>query len=979
MAETYARRIKSLVHNSTMNSIYIQKSGYVRLPANSQEYQVAEAGETKINALDLLYSRTGGSGRIEGHCTRDQLVTIERESGCVDLPRYTCNAKQLEHPYRTLDGSCNNKQQFGQGAALTSFRRFLPSDYADGFNRPKGTDPRELFNGFPLPSARAVSHLRLSSKTEDKDNERNNFEMIWGQFIAHETGKTLSSSSIRSFSEGVLCNETCEYSAPCFPILVPKDDPRRSDKECLRFIRSSAACESGKARFTREQIDSVSAYIDASQVYGSLKEIGDNLWDNKTGELIDGVPSTFSPQGKPLLPVLGSIKVPGECMIRSEDTKCFAVGDTRANENILLLSLHNIWHREHNRLVNELTKLNPQWSGLHLYEEARKIVGAMIEKITFDEYFPNILGPKGAEMIGHYKGYNPKTSASITAEFSTAAFRFGHGTVGDTVTMLKDYASWAENITMADSFFNPSLINTKGLDVFIRGMVVTGKKVADPLQPLSNSVRENLFRAPNERRGMDLASLNVQRGRDHGLASYIHYVKKCGLGDITSWQDLNEIITDPEALNELQQLYGHPGNIDLFAGGLSETIVAGGRVGPTFRCIIAESMINVREGDRFWYENDQFSMDQLRELKKKVSPSRIICDNGDNIKFIPKDVMKRPSESNPIIPCNELPFLDLTPWKEKTHNDFSIPNLYEILKNPWTFFFPHTSEEPPATEQSEQHDSPSWNLKESPAAEQPERQDTPSRNSEEQSEQQDTIPWNLPEPPAAEQSKEQDIPSWNSEERSEQRKTIPWNLPEPQATEQSKQQDIPFLNSEKSPAGEQSKQQDTPSWNSEEPPAEEQSEQQVTIPGNLPEPSVAKHSKQQDTPSWILKEPPAAEQPKQQDTPYWNLEEQSEQQDTIPVNLPEPSIAEHSKQQDTPSWILKEPPAAEQPEWQVIPSWNLAEQSEQQDTIPWNSPEPPAAKQSKEQDKPSGTQRNPHHQNSLSSRIHPSRTQRNHD
>ena len=123
-----------------------------------------------------------------------------------------------------------------------------------------------------------------------------------------------------------------------------------------------------------------------------------------------------------------------------------------------------------------VTKLNPHWSSIRLYEEARKIVGAMIQKITFDEYLPKILGPEGVTILGDYKGYDPDTSASITTEFSTAAFRFGHGTIGNSVAMLQTYTSKPEVIPLVEAFFNPQLMTSKGIDVFIRGMVVHGKK-----------------------------------------------------------------------------------------------------------------------------------------------------------------------------------------------------------------------------------------------------------------------------------------------------------------------------------------------------------------------------------------------------------------------------------------------------------------------------------------------------------------------
>ena len=77
-----------------------------------------------------------------------------------------------------------------------------------------------------------------------------------------------------------------------------------------------------------------------------------------------------------------------------------------------------------------------------------------------------------------------------------------------------------------------------------------------------------------------MGALNIQRGRDHGLPSYVKWRKYCGLdgpGEISTWAQLASAIESPELRAKLQQLYGHPGNIDLWVGGLMERPVQGGR------------------------------------------------------------------------------------------------------------------------------------------------------------------------------------------------------------------------------------------------------------------------------------------------------------------------------------------------------------------------------------------------------------------
>lgn len=70
----------------------------------------------------------------------------------------------------------------------------------------------------------------------------------------------------------------------------------------------------------------------------------------------------------------------------------FYTGDIRINQNLGNALLHNLFLRFHNHLASKLLYLNQFWSDEMLYQETRKIIGAVIQHITYDHYLPIILG-----------------------------------------------------------------------------------------------------------------------------------------------------------------------------------------------------------------------------------------------------------------------------------------------------------------------------------------------------------------------------------------------------------------------------------------------------------------------------------------------------------------------------------------------------------------------------------------------------------
>jgi len=181
---------------------------------------------------------------------------------------------------------------------------------------------------------------------------------------------------------------------------------------------------------------------------------------------------------------------------------------------------------------------------------------------------------------------------------------------------------------------------------------------------MNEELTEHLFDKVHDI-ALDLGAFNIQRGRDHGLPSYGEYRRWCGLDNrqtMESWNDLTQDIKQPEIRAKLQRLYGHPENIDVWVGGLLETPVPDGRVGPLVQCLLVDQFKRLRDGDRFWYENPStFKPAQLDQIRE-TSLAAVMCDNSDDIRHVPLNSFKQISSGNPLVDCQDVPRLFLGFW-----------------------------------------------------------------------------------------------------------------------------------------------------------------------------------------------------------------------------------------------------------------------------------------------------------------------------
>ena len=125
--------------------------------------------------------------------------------------------------------------------------------------------------------------------------------------------------------------------------------------------------------------------------------------------------------------------------------------------------------------------------------------------------------------------------------------------------------------------------------------------------------------------GMDLAAINIQRGRDHGLPNFNGVRKAFGLPPAESFSDLTQ---DAAKVADLEQTYGSIDKLDPWVGMLCEDHAPGAGVGETIKAVLVDQFERLRDGDRFWYQNDP-DLASMRQEIEQTSLTDIIRRNTD--------------------------------------------------------------------------------------------------------------------------------------------------------------------------------------------------------------------------------------------------------------------------------------------------------------------------------------------------------------
>ena len=514
---------------------------------------------------------------------------------------------------RPIDGYGYNQANPTWGATYDVQPRLSPADYADGISTPK------LGSQFGKENPRIISNTLFAQDDQIKSElALSDFTWVFGQFVDHDI--ILSENSQEQLEN----------------IVVPSDDEHFTPGAIIRMSRSEAAEGTGITS-PREHINNITAFLDLSNVYGSDDYRATWLRSFKDGKLKVGAGNML-----PWNTLDGNFNgnIDPNAPVMADDTrsliKMYVAGDVRANENPLLISYHTLFVREHNRLCDVEKNKHPGWNDERVYQQARKKLIAYYQKIIFSDWLPSL-----GVNLPTYSGYKETVNPQISNEFSSAAFRMGHTLINSTLIRMDNAGKEIKsgNISLRDAFFNPLVVEyAGGIDSYFKGMATQVQQEFDC--KIIDDVRNFLFGAPGAG-GLDLASININRGRERGLSDYNSLRASLGMPRLNSFSELTD---DAEEAAKMEALFGTIDNVDPWVGMLAEPHIDGGLFGNLVTTILEKQFQVLREGDRFYYENMDFNPSEFEDIES-ISMRNILMRNTD-ISLMQDDVFSAMSHEN---------------------------------------------------------------------------------------------------------------------------------------------------------------------------------------------------------------------------------------------------------------------------------------------------------------------------------------------
>ncbi|CAK9295218.1 unnamed protein product [Gordionus sp. m RMFG-2023] len=376
----------------------------------------------------------------------------------------------------------------------------------------------------------------------------------------------------------------------------------------------------------RIQINKVTSFLDGSSIYGGsrawsqfvrsfengqlkiapIKKIRASIEDYEDPISIGMQYPQFNIEGLPMKNI-----PPPYTKSPMSYQRLLIFGDDRNNESPLLLTMGTIWFRWHNYLANLISIQHPEWLEEKIFNEARKWVVAIYQKIVFQDWLPELLGID-KESIPKYSGYKSHINPSISIEFEALASQYYVTMIPSTLyignssnCLPKDKNS--ENggaLRLCNSFWSPEKFLKHSLEEIINGMITQLAEQEDNI--IVPDMKEFYYGKLNGLTRSNYIVDNIVHSIDVGIPNYNEVRAALGFKRIKSFKDYKRnnptSFQENRHYNDLLNLYDSDiNNMDAWTGGMLET--KNGKPGELFSLIIFNEFIRLRDGDRFWFEN----------------------------------------------------------------------------------------------------------------------------------------------------------------------------------------------------------------------------------------------------------------------------------------------------------------------------------------------------------------------------------------
>jgi hypothetical protein len=317
----------------------------------------------------------------------------------------------------------------------------------------------------------------------------------------------------------------------------------------------------------------------------------------------------------------------------------FVCGDffPRCNETPGLTMIHTLFVREHNRKVAEYAAENPSLTDEQLFQLGRRWVTSLIQSITVNEFLPTLTGEK----VAKYKGHKPSVNGRIGMEFEQSLYRVGHTLLPRELQRFGSPGGHSPlpALDLGETLFqSPNLFQTSAdLDALVRGFIRQPHEKVDCV--VADGVRNTLVVDQPGTAGtlFDLPAINIVRGRELGLPSYNLARVGFGLPPVNRFADA----FDTKAAERLRSVYSNPNQVDLFAGGICEKAAhpRTGHTGPLITAVLHRQVRDLRDADRFWYQNI-LTKEEIQEVESYKLSDLILNNTGLKPEEINSDAFK---------------------------------------------------------------------------------------------------------------------------------------------------------------------------------------------------------------------------------------------------------------------------------------------------------------------------------------------------